>query len=80
LRGFEPATLCSTYIVIFAEVDEDLFKDEDRPGAAEDGERLSSEEAEDATGDAVALSSILPISFGRKKCRVRIYGQSFIQQ
>ena len=42
------------YVIIFAEVNEDLLEDKDRPGAAEDGEGLSSEEAEDAAGDAVA--------------------------
>ena len=42
------------YVIIFAEVNEDLLEDKDGSGAAEDGERLASEEAEDAAGDAVA--------------------------
>jgi hypothetical protein len=41
------------YIVIFAEIDEDLFKDEDRSGAADNGQRLSSEKTENSPGDGV---------------------------
>ena len=34
-----------------AEVEEQPLKHQDRPGAAEDGERLTGEQTEDATGD-----------------------------
>ena len=54
LCAMQPSRNKFPYVIIFAEVNEDLLEDEDGPGAAEDGEGLASEEAEDAAGDAVA--------------------------
>ena len=40
--------------IIFTEVDEDLLEDEDRSGAAEDSERLTSKHAEHPAGNEMA--------------------------
>lgn len=54
-----------------AEVEEQPFEDQDRTGAAEDGERLASQQTEDPTGDGRAQKALQHALHSRAETLVR---------